>query len=343
MIRWLLIAAGVMLACPALSADAPPSTAPGQAASVKAAITDIGLGVTLTGWFQKLQKATDDGNCEMGVAALEEGRTDRASTQAYTWLGNLAERGDCMPQDYALAAEYYGEAILRHGDDARLFLGNLYLKGLGVEQDTARARRLFRQYALNLIRADPQYRVPTTKMSRRGGVPAEMHAELEWLAGLPTDRDSLLATARRLRDGDGFDRDLHAALLWYKKAMGEGSAEARHELAIMLIDDSGAPNDLYEGGYLLDQSADKGYGPSQMEQARRLARGDDGGHKYDEAYFWYLRALDNGMDVKGALDTVAMELSFVERYKIAKNARDPSFNSPGGGLRYPPPIPVSLD
>lgn len=332
MLRWLLMAAGVLLAYPALSADATPA----QTAPTKAAITDVDTGYIVSNWYRKFQQGSKEGNCNIGLAALEEGRTGRGAAQAYTYLGDFAERGACMPQDYALAAEYYREAIHRYNDDAIIFLGNLYLKGLGVEQDTARARRLFRRGVLHLIRVMPEYRALTQIMSVRGGIPSELDAELEWLESLPDDRDDLLAMARRLRDGDGFDRDLRAAFLWYKEAMDKGSAEARHELAIMLIDESGVPGDLFEGGMLLSRSAKNGYGLSQMELARRLARGDDGKSRYEDAYFWYLRASDNGMNVKEELHAAAMELDATTRYRTAKKARDPRWL--GSGLSYRPPI-----
>lgn len=156
---------------------------------------------------------------------------------------------------------------------------------------------------------------------------------MEWLESLPDDRDSLLAMARALRDGDEFQRDIRSAFLWYRQAAEKGSVEALHEMAIMMIDESGTPKDLYGGaGYLLD-AARKGNGPSQFELGKRLARGDDGKPRYRSAYFWLLHAVYNGMEARAERDSVAAKLNFLARYMIHRQARD--INYPGTGLTYP--------
>ena len=318
----------------AFSLTAAPATATGQVSPADTVTISEPFGGPATMWLLTFTNAWFSGDCKKAISTLQLNSGGPGAAWAYTYLGDFAERGDCMPRDPAKAAEFYRNAIRYYSDDALILLGRLHLTGSGVEQDTVLAERLFRRGVLRLIDIVPANRQPTQLIWLRGNVPTALHKSMEWLESLPDDRDSLLAMARALRDGDEFQRDLRSAFLWYRQAAEKGSVEALHEMAIMMIDESGAPKDLYRGaGYLLD-AARKGNGPSQFELGKRLARGDDGKPRYRSAYFWLLRAADNGMETRAERVSVAAKLNFVARYITQKQARDIAKYT-GTGLTYP--------
>ncbi len=277
-------------------------------------------------------------DCENVISIQRQIRDGPGSGWAYTFLGDIAERGECVPQDFQKAAEFYRMAIRHYSGDALILLGRLHLTGSGVEQDIEQAKQLFQSGVLHLIDSDPAQRYPTQFIYLYDDIPPELISSLRWLNNLPDDTDSLLAMARALRSGDGFRRDLRSAYLWYREAARKGSVEALHEMAIMMIDESGARRDLSEGADYLLEAATNGYGPSQYELGKRLARGDDGKRQYRSAYYWLLRAADNGIEVKTERDSVAAELWFLDRVMIRREARKAKIR-PGRGLIYNWPTP----
>ena len=289
-------------------------------------------------WLTQLTTAIMNKDCEKMVSIQQQIRDGPGSGWAYTFLGYIAERGECVPRDFRKAAEFYRMAIRHYSGDALILLGRLHLTGSGVEQDIEQAKQLFRSGVLHLIHIDPAQRYPTRFIYLYSGIPPELIGSSRWLNSLPDDTESLLAMARALRSGDGFRRDLRSAYLWYREAARKGSVEALHEMAIMMIDESGARRDLSEGARYLREAAGMEYGPAQFELGKRLARGDGGKPQYRFAYYWLLRAADNGIEVKTERDSVAAELWFLDRVMIRREARKAKIR-PGRGLIYNWPTP----
>ena len=75
------------------------------------------------------------------ATALPEIRAlaEAGAPEAQTLLGDLHVRGDGVEQDYAQAANWYERAAYQGYADAQYLLAELYLSGKGVPQDNAAA------------------------------------------------------------------------------------------------------------------------------------------------------------------------------------------------------------
>src|SRR5262245_57484853 len=64
---------------------------------------------------------------------------EKGEVEAQNTLGLAYRNGRGVPQDYALAAEWFQKAADKGNAAAQRNLGMLYVDGLGVKQDTAEA------------------------------------------------------------------------------------------------------------------------------------------------------------------------------------------------------------
>jgi TPR repeat protein len=113
------------------------------------------------------------------------------------------ETGDCFYRDLEWAADIYREGAKAGKEVYALYLGYLYLKGLGVKRDVKEARRWFDLGALYQITADKKYQINHTKwiMDHRGMPPELMDAIERGRKKLDGDGADIKRVARWLRIG----------------------------------------------------------------------------------------------------------------------------------------------
>ncbi len=281
-------------------------------------------------WVRESGRAFRQGDCETVHRLLAEGLETSDADQAYGLLASLSELGECSPQDYVKAAELYRLAVENGNGSVGFALGNLYLKGLGVERDTAMARRWFR-FALAGIRDEtPEERRENLlkHMAVRGGISAELEAQLEWRSELDNDPVAQLNAARMFYADNELPGNLYLADTWYLRSAIHEYPEARYEYGLLLLNGDGSevfPGQDRTGGTFLRKAARVGYVPAQLELGRRLAyRELPSGLSEDfldyKAYVWLLRAKWSGANTGLLPHMLEIRLSELEIETARKQA-----------------------
>ena len=83
---------------------------------------------------------------------------DKSGWVNFVLFSRYLETSDCFYRDLEWAAEIYREGAKAGREAPALYLGYLYLKGLGVERDVKKARRWFDLGVLYTITADKNTR-----------------------------------------------------------------------------------------------------------------------------------------------------------------------------------------
>src|SRR6266849_3463369 len=112
-------------------------------------------------------------------------------------LGLLYDLGDGVPQDYAVARQWYEKAAAQNHASAQFNLGLLYANGHGVPQDYAMARQWYEQAA---AQGNADARGWFEKAAAQGNTNAQFY-----LGSL-------------YEKGDGVPRNYAEATKWYEKA-----------------------------------------------------------------------------------------------------------------------------
>lgn len=156
------------------------------------------------------------------VAAAEAGDRDAQDS-----LGGAYERGRCVPQSYAQAAQWYLKAANQGSPSAQYKLGVLYADGKGVEQDETQA-------ALWVRKAADQGEVGA--WDRLGsmyligqGVPQDYVLAAVWYRKA-AERDfasAQLSLAEMYRTGQGVVLSRSEAAYWYRRGEARKSATDR--------------------------------------------------------------------------------------------------------------------
>ena len=137
-------------------------------------------------------------------------------------LGLLYDLGDGVPQDYAVARQWYEKAAAQNHASAQFNLGLLYANGHGVPQDYAMARQWYEKAA---AQGNADARGWFEKAAAQGNTNAQFY-----LGSL-------------YEKGDGVPRNYAEATKWYEKAAVQGDADAQFSLGLMYATGDGVPQD----------------------------------------------------------------------------------------------------
>ncbi|MDR2422418.1 MAG: sel1 repeat family protein [Deltaproteobacteria bacterium] len=187
-----------------------------------------------------LKKEADEGNAAAAsllVEAMFFGLLEEADSRALPWLTKAAN---------------YGES------PAQTLLGDLYLNGRAVAQDSKEAARLYRQAAESGLAA---------AQSR--------------LAGLH-------------KDGLGVAQDFGQAAHWYLMAAEQGDLEAHRALAQLYLEGLGVPQDLEKAAYCYLKAAEMGCGDSQAAIGVFYSLGQGVPQNMIAAVEWWEKAANQG-------------------------------------------------
>jgi TPR repeat protein len=253
-------------------------------------------------WARRAIESSGVTSCPELISLLRA-EIGAGNDRALGYMGLLTETGDCMPQDYARAANYYQEAW-DHGEDmigARL--GRLYLYGLGVPKDQARARELFRRAALRVSALPNQLEVFRTRVFPDTTVPEEMEAAIRWVEGLRRmNPEAQLALARRFRADTSRPQNREIAYDFVDLAGRQGLAEAEYQHGQWLLADATSLEDVEEAVRLIDQAARRCHLEAQIEMTWRNIWGLGVGRPSQLDAQTYLRgAQRQGADMGSAL------------------------------------------
>ncbi len=138
--------------------------------------------------------------------------------------------------------------------DAQFDLGNMYLRGIGVERNESKAFEQFRESAL------------------------QDHREAQFNLGI------LLASGR------GIEKDLAKARTWYQRAAVQELPQAQYNLAIMLLKGEGGHKDNGKALTWIRAAAMDNYPPAQNQLGALYESGNIVERNAGKAVRWYQRA-----------------------------------------------------
>ncbi len=150
--------------------------------------------------------------------------------EAQSFVGYMYDKGSGVDQDPAAAAEWYRKAADRGHLVALNNLAALYLDGRGVDQDTARAVALYQKAARG---GDPVAQTNLGQLYMTGrGVPQIPAEALVWFrqAARRDHAPAMYYLGLMQLRGWGIAQDREAARRWFTKAAEAGSAEAAEAL-----------------------------------------------------------------------------------------------------------------
>lgn len=178
-------------------------------------------------------KALKDGNYALALAELQP-LAEQGDSDAQAYLGGMYRRGQGVEQDYRKAFEWYEKAA-ESGDVVSLStLGWMYESGRGVGKNYARAADAYER-ASSQNYAYAQHRLGVL-YQYGSGVPKDYKAAVD-LYTKSADRgyaDAQFDLGRLYEQGLGLTKDMERAKSLYAQAANQGHAAAKSRLADIL-------------------------------------------------------------------------------------------------------------
>lgn len=173
---------------------------------------------------------------EAGPVALREAAA-AGDPKALFEIGNRYANGRGVPEDMAVAAQWYEQAADEGLAPAQYRIGNLYEKGIGVERDVAAAKTWY-QLAAAQGNASAMHNLAVLfAMGADGTTDNESAARWFGEAAERGVKDSQFNLGILAAKGVGMEQDLEEAYQWFAllaKAGDKDAAEKRDEVAIAL-------------------------------------------------------------------------------------------------------------
>lgn len=195
-------------------------------------------------------------------------------TRVQLALGDSYARGDGVPQDRRVAAEFYSRAAQQGDPEGQLRLGTAYLHGGGMPRDERKAEQwLSRAAESGLVAAKIQ--LASAKLSGLGTAIDAEGAFVSHLraaeAGSPV---AMIEVARALIVGLGTQADPLLARTWLERAAALGSSDAMFEL--YRLNEIGGSANAHEAERWLKQAAQSGHAAAMYRLSLHYRQGTSG-------------------------------------------------------------------
>ncbi len=288
-----------------------------------------------------------------GAAAAYAARADAGEAVAQNNLGVLYQRGQGVPQNLALARQWFDLAAAQGLPGAMYNIGMLYLRGYGVPVDPALAAGWLEKAA---ALEEPEAQFYIGMLHYRGeGVPQDLTIAAHWFeqaaardveqakynlalmlargAGLPLDEPRALALlepfAATREDAALLMGEIHLrhaedparaaqALAVFKGLAESGVANAQAALGMMYLLGTGTTADAQEGRFWTEQAARQGSPRAQLTLGNYYAQGIGATRDLIEAHAWYSLSAESGdASARQFAGAVATELDTDGRLKAA--------------------------
>jgi len=252
---------------------------------------------------------------------LAERAANEGDPQAHTLVGRIYAEGLGVPQNEAVAAQWYARGAEFGDIESAFALGLLFAEGKGVEKDRAAAARMFEMAAAKghpyanynlgvlFLNGDGKPENPT-----RGALHIRYAAE----QGVAAAQYDLAVLYQK---GYGVEPDAYQAALWMKRAADQGLVAAEYDYAVMLLRGFGFNADVPKAVDYLRSAAEKGFAGAQNRLAHVLADDSHGPPNLLEAAKWRILARDSGLEDK-ELDELVANLSESDRLAAEKAAQE---------------------
>lgn len=187
-------------------------------------------------------------------------------------LAGLYDNGSGVPQDDALATQWYGKAAQHGIAEAQNNYAQALAEGRGVPQDLAQAVMWYRRSAEQGTAA-AQTNLAMMYWEGRG-VPQDYVQAVEWLrraAGQEFGWAQYYLGGAYL-EGLGVPKDEAQTVAWWQKAAAQGYAEAQNNLGAMYVNGRGVPRNNARAVYWFAHAARQGHQTAAANLRRTLGR-----------------------------------------------------------------------
>ena len=253
---------------------------------------------------------------------LAQKAAEKGEPQAHTLVARIYAEGAGVPQNLALAAQWYQRAAELGDVEGAFAYGVMLAKGQGVQKDLEAAARMFEAAAARR-HALANYNLALLFLSGEGkpenpyrAFGHMLFAAEAGVAAAQYDLGNLYATGTGVDPPNAFE-----AAKWIGKAAAAGHTDAQVEYAVLLFRGHGVPPDQKHGAQLFRAAAEKGVVVAQTRLARCYANGAGVDKDLVQAAKWHLIAKAGGGEDE-ALDKLVAKLSKADRAKAEKAAEE---------------------
>jgi len=203
------------------------------------------------------QKAMDDGDFSQSLTLFKQAAADGKSAALEHVAQIYLEGGNGVEKDYAAAMEWAQKAADVGQGRGNLYLGQIWMNGLGATADFEKALAFFKK-------ADDE---GDMKAGRYVGLIAQKRGDettaAQWFrkAAEAGDITSQYYLGRAYETGSGVPRDYAEAMAWYNKSASRGdkvASDGMVGMAGMYENGEGVPKDMEKTLALYRHAADLG-------------------------------------------------------------------------------------
>lgn len=213
-------------------------------------------------------------------------------------------------KNYRMAKVWYQRAATQGLSDAQFSLGNLYLYGLGVEQDEAQARNWFSR-AASQGNSDAENNLALLNAGRKAILPSkdrvialDLEATDSGEAIPVVSNESTPSLTTPIQALDNVEFKSERAVLKFPAQIKEEeevaidpSGKADYEQGLAYVYGNTVESDPNQAFNWFLKSAEKGYAPAQYKVGVAYAYGDGTPRNYEQALRWYKNAALQGHNI----------------------------------------------
>lgn len=223
------------------------------------------------------------------------------------------------------ALKNFEPMVAQHHSPSQTALGLMYLHGLGVGKDPARAAALFAQAAAAGNVAAANYLGALYQLGV--GVPQRLDLAYRWIlqsaqGGYP---EAELNLGMIFEEGLGVAVDDEQAAHWYGRAAARGLGDGLYRLALLYDSGRGVEQDATKAAVLLERASARSNAPARSALGRKYYNGD--GVKKDPVIAYMYLTLGAGLGDNSAAELmkkIEVELTparLDEARRLARNWR----------------------
>lgn len=198
-------------------------------------------------------------------------------------LGEMYVKGEGVDQDFQQAAIWFRKAVKGNNAEAMFNLATIYEKGQGVHQDYNQATDWYRK-------ADEQgHKAADSRIDLIDEVLAALDCAAE--EGRPEEQAAL---AELYANGNGVPQSEVQAAEWYRKSADQGNAKAQQKLGLVYAEGKGVPQDDAQAVAWYRKAIDQDYAPAKYALAGMYFKGKGVAKDKVQAYAWLSLAAAQG-------------------------------------------------
>jgi TPR repeat protein len=189
-------------------------------------------------------------------------RAETGLASAQYILGNAYVSGDGVPEDTAEAAKWFKKAAEQGQPEAQFNLGMMYYEGAGVPLDRAEAVKWYTAAAKRGI-AEAAYNLAIC-YSKGEGIQQNHSEAFRWYlaAAEAWDTRAQVQVGLAYRDGIGVERNETEAIKWLRRAAYQNDAGAQYALALVYASTNTPAFNQEDAARWIKRSAEQGYAPA---------------------------------------------------------------------------------